>query len=77
MEKITGSNVYFRDPGKIQQKPLIKHMNIEFIYWLYKEIDFTNISEKTIDWVVNVINDKIRPCLNWLIEKKMFLQNIK
>ncbi|WP_338993013.1 IS30 family transposase [Spiroplasma endosymbiont of Seladonia tumulorum] len=71
------TQVYFCDPGKPQQKPLIEHMNGEFRYWLSKGIDFNNISQKMIDWVVNVINDKLRPCLNWLSAKTMFLQNFK
>ncbi len=77
MEIFAETQVYFCDPGKPQQKPLIEHMNGEFRYWLSKGIDFTNISQKMIDWVVNVINDKLRPCLNWLSAKTMFLQNFK
>ncbi|RUO86628.1 IS30 family transposase, partial [Spiroplasma endosymbiont of Megaselia nigra] len=46
-------------------------------YWLPKGTDFNNVSQKTIDWIVNVINDKLRPCLNWISAKTMFLQNIK
>ena len=77
MEIFAETQVYFCDPGKPQQKPLIEHMNGEFRYWLPKGTDFNNVSQKMIDWVVNVINDKLRPCLNWISAKAMFLQNIK
>ncbi len=77
MEIFTETQVYFCDPSKPQQKPLIEHMNSEFRYSLPKETDFNNVNQKTIDWVVNVINDKLRPCLNWVISKEIFLQNIK
>ncbi len=32
---------------------------------------------KKIDWVVDVINDKLRPRLNLVSAKGIFLQNIK
>ncbi len=37
MEIFTETQVYFCDPGKPQQKPLIEHMNSEFRYWLPKK----------------------------------------
>ncbi len=78
MEIFAETQVYFCDPGKPQQKPLIENINVEFRYWLSKGIDFNNISQKMIDWIVNIINDKLRPCcLNWLGAKTMFLQNFK
>ncbi len=77
IEIFAETQVYFCDPGKPQQKPLIEHINGEFRYWLPKVTDFNNVSQKMIDWVVNVINDKLRPCLNWISAKEMFLQNIK
>ncbi len=73
MEIFAETLVYFCDPGKPQQKPLIEHMNGEFRYWLSKGTDFNNVSQKMIDWIVNVINDKLRPCLNWISAKAMFL----
>ncbi|WP_310622585.1 IS30 family transposase [Spiroplasma citri] len=77
MEKITGSNVYYCDPGSPKQKPLIERINREFRKRFPKDTDFNNVSQKRIDWVVNVINEKLRPCLNWISAKEMFLQNIK
>ncbi len=62
---------------KPQQKQLIEHMNSEFRYWLPKGTDFNNVSQKMIDWIVNVINDKLESCFTWIIAKAMFLQNIK
>ena len=77
MEIFAETQVYFCDPGKPQQKPLIEYMNGEFRHWFKKGTDFNNVTQQKIDWVVNVINDKLRPCLNWISAKAMFLQNIK
>ncbi len=77
MEIFTETQVYFCYSSKPQQKPLIEHMNDEFRYWLPKGTDFNNVSQKIIDSLVNVINDKLRLCFNWISSKAMFLQNIK
>lgn len=77
MEKITGSNVYYCDPGSPKQKPLIERMNREFRKRYIKGTDFTNVSQQEIDWVVNVMNEKLRPCLNWRTSKEIFLDNFK
>ncbi len=64
MEKITGSNIYFCDPGKPQQKPLIEYMNGEFRHWFKKGIYFNNDTQQKIYWVVDIMNEKWRPFLN-------------
>ncbi|QJU62336.1 IS30 family transposase [Spiroplasma citri] len=76
MEIFAETQVYFCDAGSPQQKPLIEYMNSELRHWFPKGTDFNKVSQKQIDWVVNVINDKLRPCLNWISSKEMFLQNI-
>ncbi|ALA97237.1 Spiroplasmavirus-related protein [Spiroplasma kunkelii CR2-3x] len=78
MEIFAETQVYFCDVGKPQQKPLIEYMNSELRYWFIPGIDFNKVSQKGLNWVVNdVINEKIRSCLNWISAKEMFLQNIK
>ncbi|ALA98502.1 Spiroplasmavirus-related protein [Spiroplasma kunkelii CR2-3x] len=77
MEIFAEKQVYFCDADSPQQKPLIEYMNSEFRHSFSKGIDFNNVSQKRIDSVVNVINDKFRPCLNWKTAKEVFLQNIK
>ncbi len=77
IEKITGSNVYFCDPGSPKQKPLIERMNREFRKWYLKGTDFNLVTQQKIEWVVNVINEKLRPCLNWITSKEVFLDNFK
>ncbi|AXF95410.1 transposase of is30 family protein [Spiroplasma phoeniceum P40] len=76
MEIFAEIQVYFCYLASPTQKPLIKYMNSELRYWFPKGTDFNNVSQKRINWVVNVINEKIRPILNWISAKKMFLQNI-
>ncbi len=77
MKIFAETQVYFCDPSKTKQKTLIEHMNNEFRYCLPKGTDFNNVSQKIIDWLVNVINDKLQPCFTWISAKTMFLQNIK
>ncbi len=69
MEKITGSNVYYCDPGSPKQKSLIERMNREFRKRYLKGTDFNNVTQQEIDWVINVINEKLRLCLNWRTSK--------
>lgn len=77
MEKITGSNIYFCDPCSPKQKPLIERMNREFRKWYPKGTDFNNVSQQKIDWVVNIINEKLRPVLNWRTAKEVFSENFR
>ncbi|MFW4371265.1 MAG: IS30 family transposase [Spiroplasma sp. hy2] len=77
MEKITGSNIYFCDPGSPKQKPLIERMNREFRKWYGKGADFNSVTQQEIDWVVDVMNEKLRPCLNWKTSKEVFLENFR
>ncbi|WP_425377899.1 IS30 family transposase [Spiroplasma endosymbiont of Polydrusus pterygomalis] len=77
IENITGSNIYFCDPGSPKQKPLIERMNREFRKRYIKGTDFNNVTQQEIDWVVNVMNEKLRPCLNWRTSKEVFLNNFR
>ncbi|ALA97802.1 Spiroplasmavirus-related protein [Spiroplasma kunkelii CR2-3x] len=77
MEIFVETQVYFCDTGKHRQKPLIEYMNSELRHWFHRGTDFNKVSQKRLNWVVNdVINEKIRSCLNWISAKEMFLQNI-
>ncbi|WP_338964184.1 IS30 family transposase [Spiroplasma endosymbiont of Sarcophaga carnaria] len=77
LEIFAETQVYFCDPGKPQQKPLIEYMNSELRQWFPKGTDFNNVSQQKINWVVNVINDKLRPVLNWKTAKEVFSDNFK
>ncbi len=70
MEKITGSNIYFCDPGKPQQKPLIEYMNSELKEWYPKGTDFNNVTQQELDWVV-------KWCYKWKIKDCSELKNGK
>ncbi|WP_426605608.1 IS30 family transposase [Spiroplasma endosymbiont of Glossina fuscipes fuscipes] len=77
LEIFAETQIYFCDPGKPQQKPLIEYMNSELREWYPEGTDFNNVSQQKINWVVNVINDKLRPILNWRTAKEVFLENFK
>jgi transposase, IS30 family len=64
MENITGSNIYYCDPGSPKQKPLIERMNREFRKRYGKGTDFNPVTQQEINLVVDIINEKLRPCLN-------------
>ncbi|AXF96965.1 transposase of is30 family protein [Spiroplasma phoeniceum P40] len=75
MEIFDETQVYFCDPASPTQKPLIEYMNSELRQWFPKGTDFNNVSQQKINWVVNVINEKLRPILNWRTAKNLFLEN--
>ncbi|PQP78545.1 IS30 family transposase [Spiroplasma sp. ChiS] len=77
MEKITGSNVYYCDPGSPKQKPLIERMNREFRKRYGKGTDFNPVTQQEINLVVDIINEKLRPCLNWRTAKEIFSENFR
>ncbi|ALA97779.1 Spiroplasmavirus-related protein [Spiroplasma kunkelii CR2-3x] len=53
-------------------------MNSELRHWFPQGTDFNKVSQKRLYWVFNdVINEKIRPYLNWISAKEIFLKNIK
>lgn len=77
MEKIASTNVYYCDPASPKQKPLIERMNREFRKRYGKGTDFNPISQQKIDLVVDIINEKLRPVLNWRTAKEVFSENFK
>ncbi|RUP76579.1 IS30 family transposase [Spiroplasma poulsonii] len=77
IEKITGTNVYFCDAGKPKQKPKVERMNRDIREYLLKGTDFNQITQKEINKVMKIINEKSRPSLGWLSSKEAFLQNIQ
>ncbi len=77
MEKITGSNIYYCDPASPNQKPLIERMNREFRKRYRKGTDFNPVTQQEIDLVVDIINEKLRPVLNWRTAKEVFSENFK
>ncbi len=76
IEKITGTNVYFCDPCSPKQKPKVERMNRDIREYLIKGKDFNNITQKEINKVMKIINEKPRQSLGWLSSKEVFLQNI-
>ncbi|MBH8623424.1 IS30 family transposase, partial [Spiroplasma sp. hyd1] len=58
------------------QKPHVERMNRDIREYLIKGTDFNNITQKEINKVMKIINEKPRPSLDWLSSKEVFLQNI-
>lgn len=77
MEKIAGANVYYCDPASPNQKPLIERLNRNFRKWYGKGTDFNPVTQQEIDLVVDIINEKLRPVLNWRTAKEVFLKNFR
>lgn len=76
IEKITNANVYFCEAGTPTQKPKVERMNRDIREYLPKGTDFNAITQKEINKVMKIINEKPRPSLGWLSSKEVFLQNI-
>ncbi|UZQ29170.1 MAG: hypothetical protein OHM56_08065 [Spiroplasma phoeniceum] len=51
-------------------------MNRDIREYLIKGADFNNITQKEINKVMKIINEKPRPSLGWLSYKEVFLKNI-
>ncbi|WFH00606.1 IS30 family transposase [Spiroplasma citri] len=77
MEIFAETQVYFCDAGSPQQKPLIENINGEFRHWFPKGTDFNKVSQKRLNLVVDIINEKLRPCLNWRTAKEIFSENFR
>ncbi|QIA72170.1 IS30 family transposase (plasmid) [Spiroplasma citri] len=75
IEKITNANVYFCDAGTPTKakKQKVERILIEN---LPKGTDFNTVTQKEINKVMKIINEKPRPSLGWLSSKEVFLQNI-
>ncbi|PQP78447.1 hypothetical protein C6B38_05970, partial [Spiroplasma sp. ChiS] len=63
IEKITGSNVYFCDPGSPKQKPHVERINRDIRHWLPQGTDFNKVDNKQLNWIIKTVNNKLRPCL--------------
>ncbi|WP_374697048.1 hypothetical protein [Spiroplasma endosymbiont of Polydrusus formosus] len=58
--------VCFCDDGTPIQKPLVEIINRDIRHWFPKGTDFNNIMQQEIDWIIDIINNKPRLCLQWL-----------
>ncbi|APE74468.1 IS30 family transposase [Spiroplasma citri] len=76
IEKITNANVYFCDAGTPTQKAKVERINRDIREYLPKGTDFNTVTQKEINKVMKIINEKPRPSLGWLSSKEVFLQNI-
>ncbi|UZQ31234.1 MAG: hypothetical protein OHM56_07280 [Spiroplasma phoeniceum] len=52
-------------------------MNREFRKRYGKGTDFNPVTKQEINLVVYIINEKLKPVLNWRTAKEMFLENFK
>ncbi|PQP78425.1 IS30 family transposase [Spiroplasma sp. ChiS] len=76
IEKIANANVYFCDAGTPTQKAKVERINRDIREYLPKGTDFNTVTQKEINKVMKIINEKPRPSLGWLSSKEVFLQNI-
>ncbi|ALA96940.1 transposase of IS30 family protein [Spiroplasma kunkelii CR2-3x] len=75
IEKITNTNVYFCDAGTPTQKAKVERINRDIRWYLPKGTDFNTVTQKEINKVMKIINEKPRPSLGWLSSREVFLQN--
>ncbi|WP_241970084.1 hypothetical protein [Spiroplasma poulsonii] len=47
-------------------------MNRDIRHWLPPGTDFNKVDNKQLNWIMKTINNKLRPCLNWISSKKAF-----
>ncbi|ALA98287.1 transposase of IS30 family protein [Spiroplasma kunkelii CR2-3x] len=64
------------DAGTPTQKAKVERINRGIREYLPKGTDFNTVTQKEINKVMKIINEKPRPSLGWLSSREVFLQNI-
>nr|WP_146693371.1 IS30 family transposase [Spiroplasma sp. ChiS] len=62
--------------NKLYKINKVERINRDIREYLLKGTDFNTVTQKEINKVMKIINEKPRPSLDWLSSKEVFLQNI-
>lgn len=75
IEKKLKTQVYFAEPHKPWQRGTNENTNDILRFFFPKGFDFRSINQDDVDFVVNLINNRPRKCLNWRTPAEVFFEN--
>lgn len=72
LETALHTTVYFAEPHKPWQRGTNENTNDILRFFFPKGYDFRNLSQETLQKVVDLINNRPRKCLNWATPAEVF-----
>ena len=75
IEKELDTIVYFAEPHKPWQRGTNENTNDMLRFFFPKGFDFHSISQDDVDFVVDLLNNRPRKCLDWHSPAEIFLKN--
>lgn len=72
LEEELGAEVYFAEPHKPWQRGTNENTNDLLRFFYKKGFDFRTITQKDVDAVVELINNRPRKCLHWKTPAEVF-----
>lgn len=75
LEEQLNTQVYFAEPHKPWQRGTNENTNDILRFFFPKGFDFRAISQEDVDFVVSLINNRPRKCLNWRTPAEVFFSN--
>ena len=73
LEKNIKAPVYFAEPHKPWQRGTNENTNDVLRFFFPKGFDFRKITQAQLDAIVDLINDRLRKCLNWKSPREIFV----
>ena len=64
--------IYFAEPHKPWQRGTNENTNDLLRFFFPKGFDFRTITQETVDYIVNLINNRPRKCLDWKSPAEVF-----
>ena len=74
LEAELNTQVYFAEPHKPWQRGTNENTNDILRFFFPKGFDFHSIEQDDVDFVVNLINNRPRKCLDWKTPTEIFFQ---
>lgn len=72
LEKELCTVIYFAEPHKPWQRGTNENTNDLLRFFFPKGFDFRTITQETVDYIVNLINNRPRKCLGWKSPAEIF-----